>query len=149
MAIPSTTLTLSPQLNALAVVAQSAHDNLVAMEKTKKAFLEEMGEKEKTLQEQAARIALLEAQVAQWEAIDQKRNVVEQALQGRVNQLIGEKSELLDKIAYQQRGIDALNLELADHKNRRSEYYDIIGGLRGWRGHSRDAALHKCRTYGF
>jgi polyhydroxyalkanoate synthesis regulator phasin len=149
MAIPSITLTLTPQLNALAVIAQSSHDLLVEAQKTKEIFQEQTGEKEKALQEQAARISLLEKQVQQLEAANKKHQVIEQALQGRVDQLICEKGELVNKIAYLERGLAALQNEWADHKKWREEYYDIIGGLRGWSGFSRDAALAKCRKHGF
>lgn len=149
MAIPSMTVTLTPQLNALAVMAQSAHDTLLEVEKTKAIFHEQMEVKEKVLQEQADRIAQLEKQVLQLTSANQQHQVVERALQAHVDQLIREKDEHVNKIAYFERGILALQNEWADHKKWREEYYDIIGGLRCWRGFSRDAALAKCRKHGF
>lgn len=145
----SKTLTLSPQMNALEVMVQGQQDALNEMQKTKEMFAEYVSESHETIASQAEEIQQLKAQVLQLEAAKKNQQQVEQSLQRRVNELICEKGEHLNKIAYLDRGIDVLNREVADHKERRSQYYDIIGGLRGWRGFSRDAALHKCKTFGF
>lgn len=61
---PSTTVALPPALNALAVVAQSAHDNLVAMEKTKQVYLQHVKESQETITSQAQEILKLKAELA-------------------------------------------------------------------------------------
>lgn len=61
---PFTIVTLPPAMSALAVVAQSAHDNLVAMEKTKKAYLLHVKESQETITSQAQENQTLKAELA-------------------------------------------------------------------------------------
>ena len=133
--------------NSLKLMAQSSKALLKEVDRTQKAYQEYIEEAEKVNQEQTDRIALLEKRILQLEGANHDLQVVNQSIQGKLNSAIDEKSALLAKIAYLERGLAAVNAECADHKNMRSEYYDIIGGLLYRRGFSHDAALHKCRRF--
>lgn len=99
--------------------------------------------------EQAKEIVALKGRINQLEAEKVQEQTVNQSLRNLLNDALQKVSELTNQTAYLERGIAAINREHAQDKDRRSEYYDIIGGLLGWPGHSRDAALAKCRRFGF
>lgn len=133
MAIPSTTLTLTPQLNALAVIAQSAHDTLVEAERTKAIFHEQMGEKEKAVQEQAARITLLENQIRQLEAQNQRLVVAHKA---EIDPLLTLNAQLQARVKYLEGDVqDRQNLLDTYSKNLHESKY-VLGNLCKGHGHN-------------
>ena len=142
-------LTLDQAHMMVALGAQSTYELLEVVENTKKEYQQNMTESRETITSQAERIKELEAALTSERAAHQDVQSVNRTLKGRLDVTIRENKELLDKVAYLQRGINALSLEWAEHKKWREEYYDIIGGLLGWIGFSRDAALAKCRKHGF
>lgn len=63
MTIQTTTKTLPPVLNSLAVVAQSSHDLLVEVEKTKEVYAQHVKASQETISSQAEQIQRLKAEL--------------------------------------------------------------------------------------
>lgn len=147
------TITKTPLLqlteNLIAVEAIADQRLLAEAQKTAEFHRARAEQANQVIAEQAAEITALKARVAQLSAEKERDQVISQSLQDQLREAITKVGELLGTVAYLERGIAAINLEHAQDKDRRSEYYDIIGGLLGWRGFSRDAALAKCRRFGF
>ena len=153
---PYTPLTLTPEQKGSLLIANAIQKNLEERAKTDKLYHETVKGLREVNQEQTVRNDLLEKEIQLLKAAYGDLQLVNQSLQNRVDALVHENGELSCKnseqantIDYLKRGIAVLNLENAENFDRRSQYYDILGAFLGWSGHSLDAALHKCRTFGF
>ncbi len=153
---PCTTLTLTPEQKVSLLIANAINKNHETRAKTLQVYQETMVEAATVNKEQSVRIDLLEKEIQLLKAAYGDLQLVNQSLQGRVDALVHENGELSNKnseqantIEYQKRGIAALNRENADNLEWRSQYYDLVGAFLNWPGHSLDAALHKCGTFGF